>query len=207
MDKATFTISKSKGVIDEDTILATLDLSNPKDYMSYAILRANIGSLVAPDAEHRYHSGRFLIYLVDEGEDDAIKATKADRIAEAYAHFTTISNQAFKMRELLTVAYLDNRSKVRPALDASPEWLKAECNKLIQYDYGDTYLKVVKENFEGKAFLFKCMEAGAIKLRKDGLATNDGTWLGANLEQSVRYLADPKNQEMMLKLQGQLDRK
>lgn len=205
--KATFTINKSKGVIDEDTILATLDLNNPKDYLSYAILRANVGTLVAPDAERRYHNGRYLIYLVDEGEDDAIRATKADRIAEAYAHFTTISNQSFKMRELLTVAYLDNKSKIRPSDDASQEWLKSECNKLIQHDYGKTYLDVIKNNFEGKAFLFKCLEAGAIKLRRDGLATNDGTWLGANLDQSVRYLADPKNQEMMLKLQGQLDRK
>lgn len=204
--KATFTLTKSKGVIDEDTILATLDLSNPKDYLSYAILRANIGTLVAPDSEHKYWNGRYIIYLVDEGEDDVMKATKADRMVEAFTHFGSISNQAFKMRELLSVGYYDNVCKVLPAKDASQEWLKAECMKLIQHDSGKTYLNIVNNNFDGKAFVFKCLEARSIVVRRDGLGTNDGTWLAPNLEHTVRYLADPRNQEMLLKLQAQVER-
>lgn len=203
--KYSYTIRKSASIIDEDTVLDTLDLSNPKDYLNYVVLRANT-SLVAPNPESKYHNGKYVVVLVDEGEDEVVKASKTDRIAEAYAHYSALSQRAEKMRELLTIAYFENLNKVKPAQDASTEWLKTECNKLIQLDYGQTYLKVVKNKYEDKAFLFKCIDKGAVTVRKDGYATNDGTWLGATLAQTITYIADPRNTEMLIKLQAQVER-
>lgn len=201
----TYTILKSGGVINEDTVLDTLDLSNPKDYLSYVILRAN-KHLVAANPEQSKSSGRYILFLVDEGDDEIVKASRTDRLAEAYKHYSELSQRQEKIREFLTVAYMENIWKVKPAPDASMEWLKAEVNKLIQADSGDSYLKIANNQYEDKAFIFKCLDKDAIKMRKDGYTTNDGTWLGATLHQTVSYLGDPKNSEMRLKLIAIVDR-
>jgi hypothetical protein len=203
--KATYTITKTGGIIDEDTVLDVLDLSNASDYLKYAILRANTKICVASSPELKWHNARNIIVLIDEGEDDTVKATKADRIADAYAHYASISGTQGKMRELLTVAWMENLNKIKPQKENTLEWLKSECNKLIQLDSGATYLKVVNNQFEDKAFIFKAVDAGALIIRKDGYATNNDTWIGANLHQAVMYLKNPQNQELLMKIKAQTD--
>lgn len=196
--KRSYKVSKASGTIDEDTILDTLYLSNPTDYLKYAILRANIGSFVAPDADHKKANRKYLIYLVDEGDDDIVKATKADRIAEAYAHYATISASQTKLREFLTIAWLEKYTKVKPQKENKLEWLKSEANKLIQLDSGTSYLKLANSNYDAKAFIYKAMEVGAIKLTSGGYMTDTGMPLGANLQNAMMYLANPQNQELYI---------
>jgi hypothetical protein len=203
--RATYSITKTGGIIDEDTVLDVLDLSIPSDYLKYAILRANLKICVAESPELKYHNARNIIVLIDEGEDETVKATKADRIAEAYAHYVTISNTQNKMRELLTVAWMENLNKIKPQKENTLEWLKAECDKIIKLDNGQTYLKVVNNQYEDKAFIFKAVDAGALIIRKDGFATNNDTWIGANLHQAVMYLKNPQNQELLMKIKAQTD--
>lgn len=194
----TFTIRKPTAIIDEDTILATLDLSNPSDYLNYAILRANLGIFVAGSTEQRYANARYIIVMVDEGEDDEVKATKADRIAEAYAHYSLIAAKPDKLRELLTVAWLEKLYKIKPDQSNKLEWLKAETNKFIQLDSGESYLKVINNYYEEKAFIYKAMEVGAIKINSGGYVSDTGMPLGATLAAVVLYFKNPQNQELYL---------
>ena len=83
--KHSYTLRKS-GKIDEESVLDTLDLTNPMDYLNYAILRANVGTLVGTNPDPRTVKGTYIVIMIDEDVDDDAKATKADKLAEAFTH-------------------------------------------------------------------------------------------------------------------------
>ena len=96
---------RKSGKIDDESVLDTLDLTNPMDYLNYAILRSNIGTLVGTDPDPRTFKGTYIVIMIDEDVDDDAKATKADKLAEAFTHYASISSKPDKLREVLTIAW------------------------------------------------------------------------------------------------------
>ena len=190
-----YTIRKN-GFVNDETILDTLDLTNPAHYLKYAILRANIGTLVGTDPNPRTYKGSYVVIMIDEDTDDEVKATRSDKLAEAYTHYGTVASKPDKLREILTIAWLDKLTKVKPSKDNKLEWLKAETSKFIQLDSGESYLKVIKNKYEQKAFIYRAIEAGAIKLNSAGYTTDVGMPLGVTIDHVVNYFENPQNQEL-----------
>lgn len=195
--KHSYTLRKS-GKIDEESVLDTLDLTNPMDYLNYAILRANIGTLVGTNPDPKTFKGTYIVIMIDEDVDDDAKATKADKLAEAFTHYASISSKPDKLREVLTIAWLEKFNKIKPSKENKLEWLKAEASKFIQMDSGESYLKVVNNNYEDKAFIYEALEAGAIKLGSSGYTTDTGMPLGVTVNHVINYFADPRNQELAI---------
>ena len=200
-----YSISKSAGIIDEDTILDTLDLTNPMHYLNYAVLRANIGTFVGTDPNPRTFKASYVLIMLDEDVDDETKATKGDKLAEAFTHYGTISTKPDDLRELLTVAWLEKLTKIKPQRDNKLEWLKAETTKFIQLDNGESYLRVIKNNYKDKVFIHRAMEAGAIKLSAGGYSTDTGMPLGATIDHVIKYLANPQNQELYITITQKIE--
>lgn len=195
--KHSYTLRKS-GKIDEESVLDTLDLTNPMDYLNYAILRSNIGTLVGTNPDPRTFKGTYIVIMIDEDVDDDAKATKADKLAEAFTHYASISSKPDKLREVLTIAWLEKFNKIKPSKENKLEWLKAEASKFIQMDSGESYLKVVNNSYEDKAFIYEALEAGAIKLGSSGYTTDTGMPLGVTVNHVINYFADPRNQELAI---------
>lgn len=195
--KHSYTLRKS-GKIDDESVLDTLDLTNPMDYLNYAILRSNIGTLVGTNPDPRTFKGTYIVIMIDEDVDDDAKATKADKLAEAFTHYASISSKPDKLREVLTIAWLEKFNKIKPSKENKLEWLKAEASKFIQMDSGESYLKVVNNSYEDKAFIYEALEAGAIKLGSSGYTTDTGMPLGVTVNHVINYFADPRNQELAI---------
>ena len=195
--KYSYTIRKS-GFINEDTVLDELDLTNPVHYLNYAILRANVGSLVGTNPDPRTFKGSYVVIMIDEDTDDEAKATRGDKLAEAFTHYGTVSSKPDKLREILTIAWLEKLNKIKPNKDNKLEWLKSEIAKFIQVDSGESYLRVIKNRYEDKAFIYRAIEAGAIKLSSVGYTTDTGMPLGVTIDQVINYFTNPQNQELYL---------
>ena len=195
--KYSYTIRKS-GFINEDTVLDELDLTNPVHYLNYAILRANVGSLVGTNPDPRTFKGSYVVIMIDEDTDDEAKATRGDKLAEAFTHYGTVSSKPDKLREILTIAWLEKLNKIKPNKDNKLEWLKSEIAKFIQVDSGESYLRVIKNRYEDKAFIYRAIEAGAIKLSSAGYTTDTGMPLGVTIDQVINYFTNPQNQELYL---------
>lgn len=202
-----YKLYKKGGVIDDDTVLDTLFLDRPADYLKYAILRCNTSTefgCVAPTWEDRFRSAKFMIALVDHDFEETTRATKADRLATAYAHYVSISHSSEKMREFLTVAWMENARRTRPDVTNNLEWLKSECSKLIETDAGTSYMKIAETAYEEKAFIYQAWVAGAVKIQRDGYYSGDGTYFGPTMVHAINYLNDLKNQEMKMKIMAQI---
>ena len=160
-----YRIHKNQGVVDSDTVLDVLDLSKPMDYIKYKVCLTNsmAGGQVAPSWAERNNQGTYRIVLIDSKDEDEVSANKADKLAEAWKFYTTVQNSSTKMRELLTVYWLENRKATRPAEDANLEWMKKELSKIINENV-DNFLGLISSNYDEKLLINKAMSYGIIKM-------------------------------------------
>jgi hypothetical protein len=194
-------ITKNDGVLDDDTVLMELDLSNPMDYINYKVLLANsrYGGVVAASWEQRYDQGTYKIALVDSQYKSETESNRAKKLAEAFKFFTPIMNSQTKMYEFLMVYWLENRSSSKPSKDSNVNWLSSEIQKLIDNDL-NKFLKVVNSNYEDKLLIHQSIEAGALTLAGNTFVTVDGLPVGNSISEVILYFKDERNQEQRLKL-------
>jgi hypothetical protein len=194
-------ITKNDGVLDEDTVLLELDLSNPLDYIDYKVLLANsrYGGVVAPSWDKRYDQGTYKIALVDSEYKSESESNRAKKLAEAYKFFTPIMNSQIRMYEFLMVYWLENKNSAKPARDSNVNWLSSEIQKIIDNSV-DKFLKTVNSNYEDKLLIHQAIEAGALNLVGNTFVTVDGVPVGNSISEVILYFKDERNQEQRLKL-------
>ena len=111
-------VRKSDDIVTDKTVLMTLNLSVPMDYISYKVLLANSaadGGLVAPEWDKRLYSGTYRIALQHEGQQYIEKIKKADMMKKAYKHLSKIDSSSDAMYDFLTIYYLENAKSKRPS--------------------------------------------------------------------------------------------
>jgi len=175
-----YRIIKNQGIIDENTILAELDLSNPTDYINYKVLLANSGNggIVAKSWDERFDQGTYKIVLVESTYAVETKASKADKLAEAYKYFGKMMSSQSKMYEFLSIYWLENKNALKPHKDAKIDFLKSEIQGVIDKDI-DGFIKLMSEGYDEKLVIHQGMVSGALTRSGNTFMTFDGTPIGS----------------------------
>lgn len=177
-----------------------LDLRNAKQYLEYVVLRAN--SLhIAPSAEEagNKRTYRYMITSVDQEVKD--QSNVGNLKIEAYIAFGKLRDSKEDMINFLKVYG-------KKVSDVSKEtFLTAEITKIVENDT-ETFLSIIsdKDNYEMKLLIAEAVEAGAVikKSREYLLPGGDAlaeTGQIATIDNAVKYLKSPKNQDILTLIQ------
>jgi len=201
-----YRIHKNQGVLDDASVLDTLDLSNPVDYLKYKVLLANglPGGSVSPSWDKRFDQGTYRLSLMDAAVEDDISANKADKLGKAWGYYTSIQNSRVKMHELVSVYWLENRKAIKPEDNANIEWLKKEISKIINENL-DGFINLIESNYEEKLLIHTALKCGALRLNGKSFQTADGIPLGDSLREAILYYRDERHNEAKLKLIAQIE--
>jgi hypothetical protein len=181
-------------VLDKNGV--TLDLSNPMDYIRYAILRAN-KHLIAPTLSEALKKASYKFALVKDEEKHVSKVKSADKNKEAWMEFGKISDSPERMMNFLKV-YGKNVAK-----NSKRDFLVGQISDIIEIDI-DGFLKVITdENYSIKCFIHTCIDKGVVI--REGKTNYYIPSLEAkfnNLFELINYLNNIENQESYLRLQA-----
>lgn len=183
-----------------------LDLSVPEDYIRYKILLANKDFIAAsPKILEDRPKATYQYVIIEKSEQISSAKRNMDITRECYMEFGKIEND---IETLMTVVELLDGRTVSP--NTSKEFLHTKIDTFIQSN-PKAFLKVVKdEMLPTKVLIRRSINAGNIIKRGDYLyLKSDGKPLcGDNedpvLSVAVKYLNNPKNQEIKLSLEALL---
>jgi hypothetical protein len=203
-------VRKSDAIVTDKTILLTLDLSNPMDYLHYKVLMINTqpdGGIVAPDWDNRFSSGTYRIALVHEGEQHHEKARKADKMQKVYKYLSKIDGSKDSMYDFLTIYYLETAKSKRPSEDSDSEFYRSEIQDLIDTDL-DSVIKIIDDadNYDFKLMIHRGLKLNILKMNHGNkIETADGIPMGNGLTQTIQWLKDDRHQDELLRLQNQIE--
>jgi len=203
-------IRKSDSIVNDKTVLMTLDLGDPIQYMQYKVLLLNTvpeGGIVAPSWETRENSGTYKVALVHEGQQHADKVKKADKMKLAYKYLAKIDSSEEAMYDFLMVYYLENAKSKRPSADSSKDFYYSEIQDLIDNDL-DGVVEVIEDagNYDYKLLVHRGLKIGALKMvGGNKLETIDGVPIGNSLYQAVQWFKDDRHQDEYLRLKNQIE--
>ena len=203
-------IRKTDDIVTDHTILRTLDLSDPIQYLEYKVLLLNSvpdGGLIAPEWDKRLDSGTYRVAMQHEGQQHTDKVKKADSMKKAYKHLSKIDSSIEAMFDFLTVYYLENAKSKRPSSDSSKDFYYSEIQDLIDTDLAGV-VEIIDdtENYEHKLIIHRGLKIGALKFIGGGhIETVDGVPVGKSLFQAIQWIKDDKNQGEYLRLKNQID--
>lgn len=183
-----------------------LDLSIPEDYIRYKILLANKDFIAAsPKILEDRPKATYQYVIIEKSEQISSAKRNMDITRECYMEFGKIEND---IETLMTVVELLDGRTVSP--NTSKEFLHTKIDTFIQSN-PKAFLKIVKdEMLPTKVLIRRSINAGNIIKRGDYLyLKSDGKPLcGDNedpvLSVAVKYLNNPKNQEIKLSLEALL---
>jgi hypothetical protein len=203
-------VRKTDDIVTDETILLTLDLSKPMDYLQYKVLMLNTkpdGGLVAPSWENRTSSGTYRIALVHEGQQNQEKIKRADKMKKAYKYLAKIDSSEEEMFDFLTVYYLENGKSKRPSEDSSKETYYSWLQDIIDNDI-DGFVAIVDDakNYEYKLLVHRGLKVGALVMKgSDKIETVDGIPVGTGLAQAIQWFKDDRHQDEYLTLKNQIE--
>lgn len=181
-----------------------LDLSNPIDYINYKILLSN-KDFIAPSLAEKNNKLTYQYVIIDEGEERELQKQSFNYKKKAFKLYSNIENSEEILRGILRIVNKRPVSK-----ESSLEWLQGEVEKII-----DTNAKVFVELIEDPIYEYKILlaqatEKGLVITQNQRYATAEGIELSepgqiASFDNAVKYLADPKNQELADILKAKLN--
>jgi len=198
-------ISKPESIVKDETVLLTLDLSKPFDYIKYAILRANTtpsGGSVAPTWAERHNSGTYKVVMVKDEETLVDVVNRSTKKKESYKFLTTLEKSSEDMYDFLSIYWLTSRDYKQPSKEATKEFYIAELEKLVETDL-DGFVEIVRDsaNYPYKLLLHKAVRLNIVSYSiGGGFTTVEGIPLGLTMNDAVSFLKNPKNQEHFLRL-------
>lgn len=182
-----------------------LDLSNPKDYLTYAILKSN-SDKIASSLENSKLNPRFLYVIIDENEKLQEKVTKGDKLRRAYKLSGKLSTSIQGMIDYLTVV------GKRPAKNSKREFLIAEIDAQIENNVNQ-FLEILEDpNYETRLLLAKAIQIKAVVKTSAGkyiLPEGDELCLPterSSLPNVIKFLDDPANQDIRLQLEALVEK-
>jgi hypothetical protein len=203
-------IRKTDDIVDDKTILMTLHLNDPIQYLQYKVLMINSqpdGGLVAPEWDKRLMSGTYRIALQHEGQQFTEKIKKADSMKKAYKHLAKIDSSGETMYDFLTIYYLENAKSKRPSENSDKDFYYSEIQDLIDSDLAGV-VEIIEDtvNYEFKLLVHRGLKTGALKMVGGGhIETIDGIPVGKSLYQAIQWLKDDKHQDEYLRLKNQIE--
>lgn len=203
-------IRKSDDIVTDKTVLMTLDLSDPLQYLQYKVLQCNTapdGGLVAPSWQERLSSGTYRIALVHEGQQNFDKVVRADKMKKAYKYLGKIDSSEEAMFDFLTIYFLENGKSKRPSSDSNKDTYYSEIQDLIDNDLAG-FVKIIDDadNYEFKLLVHRGLKIGALVMtHSDHIETVDGIPVGNGLKQAIQWFKDDRHQDEYLTLKNQIE--
>lgn len=203
-------LRKSDSIVDEKTILITLHLDKPIEYLQYKVLMANTardGGLVSPSWDERLESGTYRVALVHEGQQNLEKVKRADMMKKVYKYLGKIDGSEEEMFDFLTIYYLETSKSKRPSEDSNKSTYYSQIQDLIDNDLAGV-VKIIDDasNYEYKLLVHRGLKVGALKMvAGNKIETIDGVPIGNSLSQAVQWFKDDRHQDEYLRLKNQID--
>lgn len=183
-----------------------LDLSDPEDYLKYALIRAN-DDIVCPSVQQLQDRPKatYRFVIVRDKEETNLENARMDATMASYKEFGKIDSDLDTMRIL--VELLD----ARPYAANSPaDFLRSRINQLIQADPKRFLNYITDPMLHTKVLIRRGQELGKISKRGDFYYTKDGSPLCENGEEptlsiAARYLNFPAHQDIKFLLESELE--
>jgi len=181
-----------------------LDLSNPKDYITYKVLLTN-SEVIAPSAADKFKKGTYKFAIVEEGHKNEERVAAASNKKEAYRFLGKIDNSPEKMKDFLSVYYTMKPGGKQVAPNAKQDFLIAEIDKIMESDLS-TFLKLAKDpSYDKKVLVHKALQARAIKRVGMAFTTPEDVEIGNNLEAVIAFMDNPANSDEVIKIKARID--
>jgi len=180
----------------------TLNVSDdPWDELTWRVLRAH--QEVANDEEDRRING-FARYVMTSEEEEAEVINKGARVKRrAYVKFGNMSSS--EMKDFLRVWNHTRRSGIKVTEDTKISLVEAAITTVVE-DSPQEFLDTLEDDtYKSRIFLRKCMDANLIKQIGNKYGLQGGDVLGYTLDQTVEYLMNKDNQEVILSLKARLE--
>ena len=175
-----------------------LNLNLPLNMLHYLILMAN-KSLVSPSYDARNDKATYEFMIVDESKVTSKRIEEASIKADAFSKFAEITRS-----KTSTIGFIKSLGRTVPAT-ATEDWLKAEVLNVIE-NSPKAFLEIVNHpQYNDRIFVQEAVEAGAIIRKGDKRYTLDnGVELG-DLQDTIKYVMDPENQEVKMRLKAKVE--
>lgn len=200
MNMSTGTLSRynkdywNKFYIDVPKDGKELDLANPKDELTYFVLKAH--QRVANSEMERFDSP-FAEYVMTSVEQEAKVENKKSKLKrKAYKVFSNMNTT--EMRDVLKVI------GKRAGDDASVDFIESQLDKIVTEDPQEFLATVEDPTFTMRAFIDDCLSSRVLTKSGTKYILPGGDVVGYTLEQTIEYLKNPDNQEVYLDLKGKL---
>jgi hypothetical protein len=172
------------------------DLSNPFDYLSYAVLRSLSKHDIAPSWADRNKNLTYQFAITREHEEMAESKQKYDSKKDAFKLYGKIEDNKDMLLGVLKLLTNKPISK-----DSKLDWLQNEVEKFVDQE-PLKFTKLLKDSsLETKLLINDALEKKVIVKKANKYSTADGLDLCnageiATFENAIRYLEEPINQEV-----------
>jgi hypothetical protein len=173
-----------------------LDLSDPIDYISAAILKAN-KNLIAPNWKARNERLEYIYAIVEDGEESQIKRNDFSFKKKAIKQYMKIETNSEILRSVIKL--IDGKVIAKTA---SLDFLQ-EMVELVIDTKPEAFVNLMEDaDFETKILISTSEDLGIIVKQGNKYATSDGLELCRKGElptftNAVAYLTDPLNKEVV----------
>jgi hypothetical protein len=181
-----------------------LDLSKGQDLIDYLVLRSDTDR-IAPNWTARFDKGTYKFALVERGEELEDKVSNLEDKKTAYIHLDKMDHSEEKMKDFLYVYYLTKKDVKRPPRDAKIAWLKNELGRIIEEDLMNFNTILNDKDYNVKLLIQRSIELGAMYRNKHEYSLPGADRPIGNIEDTIEYLDNPKNQDVRMKLLHQID--
>lgn len=195
---------KFKVSLRKDDASNTFDLSDPLGYISIKVLE-HYPDEIAHSWAQRNDKPTYQFAITRSGEVTDEKKAKLDIKKEAFKLYGKIEDDKDKLISVLKL--LTNK----PISSTSTlKWIQGLVEEIVD-SKPNSFLSVVQDsNFETKALINKATDAGVIKKNGNKYGTVDGLDLceegeAPSFENAVKYLNNPKNQEIRSLIEAKTD--
>lgn len=192
-----------------------LDLTRPKDYLEYLVLKCNKQFIAPLGTNKTSYLATQKYAMTKEGDEIKETANRANKYGEAWRAFGKIENDKQAMINFLrvygqtTTTVGTKRAKITN--NTKTELLVSMIDEIINKDV-DGFLSIIrsKDDYELKILIANAVDCGAINKvdRKYFLLGGDPMCeegLISTLDNAVNWLKSPKNQELVIILQNRVE--
>ncbi len=181
------------------------DLSDPVQFLKWATLRADTEK-IAPTWNARLLKGTYQFALVEDGEEDIQKISRADKNKNAYMLYGRLSVDEAKMRDFLWVYYLSYKDAKKPPKQATVGFLKTQIVDIVENNV-DRFLELANDSdYETKLLIHKAVDVKALELRKHKYYLPENLEPIGGLLDMIEHLDDERNQQDKLKIMHLIDK-
>ena len=188
----------------KDNAMNVFDLSVPIDYISIKVLESWKDE-IAPSWKSRNDISTYKFAITRADEEFAEGKAKLDVKKNAFKMYGKIEDDREKLigvLKLLTNQPISTDSKLM--------WLQGKVEEHLDAK-PKSFLDIIQDpTFDTKVLINKCVDAGIIKRNGNKYGTVDGLELCeagglASFDNAVKYLENPKNQEVKSLLEARID--